>query len=281
MENKIMVIGAGLMGAGIAQVAAKAGYDVVLVDRTESDLLKARQQIEKSIALLTKKGVYLPQDGLELMERLHFTANMQDGKQAGLVIEAVPEKMQIKQAVFRDLDELMPAGTILASNTSSLSIAMIGAATRRPEHVIGMHFFSPVPVMKLLELIRSIRTSDETLQVAREAGERMGKHMIVAQDYPGFTVNRLLVPMMNEAAYLVMEGNDPEEIDKGMVYGANHPLGPLRLADNVGIDVLLFTLESLYEGFNDSKYRPCPLLKRMVEAGLLGKKSGRGFYTYS
>ncbi len=215
-----------------------------------------------------------------MLERIQFTTQLSDGKSANLVIEAVPEKLAIKQDLFRQLDQIVQAEAILASNTSSLSIAAIGSVTKRPDKVIGMHFFSPVPNMKLLELVKSIITSEETVQIAEQIGKKIGKETIIAPDYPGFIVNRVLVPMMNEAAFLVMEGNDPEEVDRGLMLGANHPMGPLRLADYCGLDVTLFTLESLYEGFNDPKYRPCPLLKRMVEAGMLGKKSGRGFYQY-
>lgn len=281
MVKQVMVVGAGLMGAGIAQVVAKAGFQVVLVDRTEKDLQKGKAQIEKSATSLVKKGVYQPDDTSLVLNQIEFTTQLTAGKDADLVIEAVPEKLAIKQELFRELDQIVQDKAILASNTSSLSIAAIGSVTRRPDQVLGMHFFSPVPHMKLLELVRSIITSDETIQIAEEVGKTIGKETIIAPDYPGFIVNRILVPMMNEAAYLVMEGNDPEEIDRGMMLGANHPLGPLRLADYCGLDVTLFTLHSLYEGFDDPKYRSCPLLKRMVEAGMLGKKSGRGFYTYN
>jgi len=280
MVQQIMVVGAGLMGAGIAQVMAKAGFEVTLVDKTEADLQRGKGQIEKSASSLVKKGVYLPNDLEKLLDHIHFTTQLKDGKNADLVIEAIPEKLHLKQEMFRELDQQVKKEAILASNTSSLSIAAIGSVTRRPDQVIGMHFFSPVPNMKLLELVRSIITSEETVKIAQEVGKKIGKETIIAPDYPGFIVNRVLVPMMNEAAYLVMEGNDPEEVDRGLMLGANHPVGPLRLADYCGLDVTLFTLESLYEGFGDPKYRPCPLLKRMVEAGMLGKKSGRGFYQY-
>lgn len=276
----VLVVGAGLMGGGIALVAAKAGYHVILTDRTEADLQRGRSGLEKSCASLVRKGTWSQAEVDRHLAAIQMTTRLAEGKAADLVIEAVPEKIDLKQAIFRELDDIIQPKAILASNTSSLSVAAIGSVTRRPERVIGMHFFSPVPVMALLEIVRSIRTSEETVQEALAIGEALGKRTIIAQDYPGFTVNRVFVPMLNEAAYLVMEGNKPEDIDLGMTLGTNHPVGPLRLADYVGIDVLLFTLESLYEGFNDSKYRPCPLLKRMVEAGMLGKKSGQGFYTY-
>ena len=205
---------------------------------------------------------------------------MSDGAHCLLAIEAVPEKIELKKTIFKQLDEILTEDAIIASNTSSLSIAAMSAVTKRPERVVGMHFFSPVPIMKLVEVITGISTSKETVEAICQFGQLIGKEIIVAKDFPGFTVNRVLVPMINEAAFLVMEGNDPDEIDRGLMLGANHPIGPLKLADSVGIDVLLFTLESLYEGFNDSKYRPCPLLKRMVEAGHLGRKTGKGFYNY-
>lgn len=215
------------------------------------------------------------------MSHITFTTELTDGKDCDLVIEAVPEKLHLKKEIFKKLDEMMKEDAILASNTSSLSIAAISSVTKRPEQVVGLHFFSPVPIMKLLEIVKGINTSEEVIELAKQFATQIGKEVIVANDLPGFTVNRVLVPMMNEAAFLVLEGNDPEEIDRGMMLGANHPVGPLKLADLVGIDVLLFTLESLYEGFNDSKYRSCPILKRMVEAGHLGKKTGKGFYNYS
>ncbi|WP_317889478.1 3-hydroxyacyl-CoA dehydrogenase family protein [Geobacillus zalihae] len=211
-----------------------------------------------------------------IWSHIHGSTNLGDGKDVNFVIEAVPEKLSLKQEVFRELDQVIQGNAILASNTSSLSISAIGSVTQRPDKVVGMHFFSPVPLMNLLEIVRSLKTSEETVELAKSIGKRLGKEIIIARDYPGFIVNRILVPMLNEAAYLVMEGYTPEEVDRGMALGANHPIGPLRLADYVGIDVLLNTMESLYEGFNDSKYRPCPLLKRMVEAGLLGKKSRKG-----
>lgn len=278
--EQILIVGAGLMGGGIALVSAKAGYDVIVMDQSNEDIRSGRNLMERTIASLVKKGKWTNEEAAQSMDRIKGTTRLEDGKQAGLVIEAVPEKLELKREVFRKLDEIVQPDAILASNTSSLSIAAIGAVTRRPEKVVGMHFFSPVPMMNLLEVVRSMNTSEETMWQAQTVGAKLGKKTIIAKDYPGFTVNRVLVPMLNEAAYLVMEGNDPEDVDCGMVLGANHPVGPLRLADYVGVDVLLFTLESLYEGFNDSKYRPCPLLKRMVEAGRLGKKSGRGFYSY-
>ena len=271
----MLVIGGGLMGGGIAQVIAQHGIPVVVIDRTKEDLERSKARIEKMIIRLNGEEAV---EGI--LRKITFSTNIQDGKDCDLAIEAVPEILELKLDVFRTLDECLPSHAILASNTSSLSIAAMGNATKRPEKVVGMHFFSPVPMMKLVEIVKSVNTSDETVEKIRAFGEKIGKKIILAKDYPGFTVNRVLVPMMNEAAFLVMEGNDPAEIDQGMMLGTNHPIGPLKLADSLGVDVLYHTCVSLYEGFNDSKYRPCPLLKRMVEAGHLGKKSGRGFYDY-
>ncbi|PLT32142.1 3-hydroxybutyryl-CoA dehydrogenase [Bacillus sp. V5-8f] len=262
------------MGAGITQVVAQAGIKVVVVDRTEEDLIKGKKRIEKS---LKKQGVTEVE---EIKKRITFSTQLNDGKNANLVIEAIPEKLDLKKELFVKLDKLLKPEAIIASNTSSLSIAAMSSVTKRPERVIGLHFFSPVPIMNLLEIVVSINTSKHIVEWAKAFGEQLGKKTIIAKDYPGFTVNRVLVPMLNEAAFLVMEGNEPLEIDKGMMLGANHPIGPLKLSDMVGVDVVLHTLESLYQGYNDSKYRPCPLLKRMVEAGHLGKKTGRGFYEY-
>lgn len=272
----VLVVGAGLMGAGIAQVLAESGVHVILVDQTAQELERAKRQIEK---MHSRK--HPETNAQSIFKNILFSTKMEEGKHCLLAIEAVPEKMAIKQEVFKRLDELLLPQAIIASNTSSLSIAAMSRVTTRPAQVVGMHFFSPVPVMRLVEVIHGINTSEETTEKIRKFGEQIGKEVIVAKDFPGFTVNRALVPLLNEAAYLVMEGNDPEEIDRGLMLGANHPIGPLRLIDSLGVDVLLFTIESLYEGFYDSKYRPCPLLKRMVEAGHLGKKSGKGFYDYA
>lgn len=272
--KQVLVVGCGLMGAGITQVIAEKGVKVVVSDRSEADLERGKNQIQRGIR---KKS---EEEQQAILNHITFTTSMEAGKDSDLVIEAVPEKLEMKKEVFAQLDTFMKPDAILATNTSSLSIAAISTATERPEKVIGLHFFSPVPVMKLLEIVKGINTGEQTVQFAIDFAEQIAKEVIVANDFPGFTVNRVLVPMLNEAAFLVMEGNDPEEVDRGMMLGANHPIGPLKLADMVGVDVLLHTLESLYDGFNDSKYRPCPLLKRMVEAGHSGKKSGRGFYQY-
>lgn len=281
MEKKVMIVGAGLMGSGIAQAFALAGVPVILTDRSEEDLNKGKNFIDKSIQSMLKRERYTIKDEQRINASIQYSTNISDGKDVDLVIEAVPERLELKQHVFKQLDEIVQPNAILASNTSSLSIAAIGSVTSRPDKVIGMHFFSPVPIMKLLEIITSIETSEETLNRVKEFGRFINKETVIAQDYPGFIVNRILLPMMNEAAFLVMEGTDPEEVDRGLKLGANHPIGPLRLADECGLDTTLYALESLYEGFGDSKYRPCPLLKRMVEAGKLGRKSGKGFYEYN
>lgn len=274
--DHVLVVGSGLMGAGIAHVIAESGVQVTLVDQSTASLERAKQQIEK---MHTRS--HPETDVAVILNKITFSRSIEDGKHCLLAIEAVPEKLAIKQEIFKQLDEQLPREAILASNTSSLSIAAIGSVTSRPSQVVGMHYFSPVPIMKLVEIVRSIGTSEETVEKIQQFSIEIGKKTIIAQDFPGFTVNRALVPLLNEAAFLVMEGNDPEEIDRGLMLGANHPIGPLKLIDSLGVDVLLFTIESLYEGFNDSKYRPCPLLKRMVEAGHLGKKTGKGFYDYS
>ncbi|MCR8929742.1 3-hydroxyacyl-CoA dehydrogenase NAD-binding domain-containing protein [Priestia megaterium] len=279
MEN-LLVVGSGLMGGGIALASAKAGYKVIVVERSREDLERGFALMEKTLASMIKKGTWTKEEADEAWDNLHGSIHLEDGKHVDLVIEAVPEKLSLKQDIFRKLDRLINKEAIFATNTSSLSIAAIAEVTERPDRVVGMHFFSPVPIMKLLELVSSLSTSEDTMNKIQSVGDRLGKKTIIAKDYPGFIVNRLLLPMLNEAAFLIMEGNAPEEIDRGMLLGANHPLGPLKLADYIGLDVLLFTMESLYEGFNDPKYRPCPLLKRMVEAGWLGKKAGRGFYIY-
>jgi len=279
LEN-LLVVGSGLMGGGIALASAKAGYKVIVVERSREDLERGFALMENTLASMVKKGTWTKEEADEAWDNLRGSIELEDGKHVDLVIEAVPEKLSLKQDIFRKLDRLINKEAIFATNTSSLSIAAIAEVTERPDKVVGMHFFSPVPVMKLLELVSSLSTSDDTMNKIQSVGDRLGKKTIIAKDYPGFIVNRLLLPMLNEAAFLIMEGNEPEEIDRGMLLGANHPLGPLKLADYIGLDVLLFTMESLYEGFNDPKYRPCPLLKRMVEAGWLGKKAGRGFYIY-
>lgn len=270
--NKVVVVGGGLMGGGIAQVLARKGIEVLIVDRSEVEFERCRTQIKKMLNRLNESE--------ETLGNISFTTSIEEAKDAKLAIEAVPERMELKLEIMKNLDEVLPEGAIIASNTSSLSIAKMSSVTKRPEKVVGMHFFSPVPVMSLVEIVKGLNTSSDTVRKIEELSNFIDKKTIIAKDYPGFTVNRVLVPMINEAAFLVMEGNNPKEIDHGMMLGTNHPIGPLKLADSVGIDVLYHTAISLYEGFNDSKYRPCPLLKRMVEAGHLGKKTGKGFYEY-
>lgn len=280
MEKKVMVVGAGLMGSGIAQVIALAGIPVILTDRTEADLERGKNFINKSVQSMLKREKYSTDDEQRIQQNIQFTTDINDGKDVDLVIEAVPEKLELKKQVFKQLDEIVQKESIIASNTSSLSIAAISSVTNRQDKIVGMHFFSPVPIMSLLEIVKSIQTSEETLDRVKQFGELIGKETVIAQDYPGFIVNRILLPMMNEAAFLVMEGTPVEEVDRALKLGANHPIGPLRLADQCGLDTTLYALESLYNDFADSKYRPCPLLKRMVEAGKLGRKSGEGFYKY-
>ncbi|KJS84476.1 MAG: 3-hydroxybutyryl-CoA dehydrogenase [Peptococcaceae bacterium BICA1-8] len=279
--QKIYIVGSGQMGSGIAQVAIQAGYQVTISDVQESFVEKAKANIKKKLARLVEKGKLTKEDQETSVARLTTSINLNDAKDADLVIEAIVENEKIKGEVFQKLDEICKEEAILASNTSSISITQIAANTKRPDKVIGMHFFNPVPVMKLLEITRGLSTSDKTLKIAEEVGQKVGKVTIVSKDSPGFIVNRLLDPMLNEAVYLLDEGvATVDDIDKGMIYGCNHPMGPLALTDLIGLDVLLAVMEVLYQEYGDPKYRPCPLLRRMVKAGKLGKKSGEGFYKY-
>lgn len=277
---KIAVIGAGTMGCGIAQTCAQAGYDVTDIDVSKEASARAEQTIEKLFDRKIKKGTMTPEQKTQILGRISWSCDMSQAAGADLIIEAVPEKIDLKKTVFEQLDEAADPDAILVSNTSGLSISEIASATKRPHKVMGVHFFYPAPVMKLAELVRGIATDDDTYEQVRRFAESLGKTTVDAPEYPGFIVNRILVPMQNEAAYMVMEGCRPEDVDNAMKLGANHPMGPLELTDFVGVDIMLATMTGLYEGFHDSKYRPCPLLERMVKAGHLGRKTGRGFYTY-
>jgi 3-hydroxybutyryl-CoA dehydrogenase len=281
MIETIGVLGAGQMGNGIAHVFAQHGYRVVLFDISQQQLDKAMATIEKNLARQAKKGVITQSLVDEIPGRIKTTLTMDDLASVDFAVEAVTEKEALKLDIFQKLDALVKPEAYLASNTSSIPITRIGSVTKRPEKVIGMHFMNPVPMMKLVEVIRGHATSEETFKVTAELIGNLDKEIAVSQDYPGFIVNRVLIPMINEAIFALYEGVATEEdIDKGMKLGTNQPMGPLTLADFIGLDTVLAIAEVLYDGFKDPKYRPCPLLVKMVNAGYLGRKSGRGFYTY-
>jgi 3-hydroxybutyryl-CoA dehydrogenase len=277
----IGVVGAGTMGHGIAQVAAQSGYQVTLVDAVPAALERGRTQIGKGLERLTAKGKLSPEDRDQALGRLTTGGDLAALAGADLVVEAVVEREDVKRNVLSELDRVCPPHTILATNTSSISITRLAAATSRPEKVIGMHFMNPVPVMQLIEVIRGLATSQETWDAVEAASRKMGKTPVEVHDAPGFVSNRVLMPMINEAIFCLYEGvGKAEAIDEVMKLGMNHPMGPLALADLIGLDVCLDILRVLQQGFGDSKYRPCPLLVKMVDAGRLGRKSGRGFYDY-
>jgi 3-hydroxybutyryl-CoA dehydrogenase len=269
------------MGNGIAQVAARAGYQVILRDIKDEFLQRGMSAVDKSLQRDVDKERLREEEKRAIIGRIRPTTELEALRDAGLIIEAVTENVEVKTEIFRTLDELAQAETILASNTSSISITKLGAATRRPDKVIGMHFMNPVPVMKLVEIIRGIATSDETYAKVRSLTEKLGKTPLECNDMPGFVSNRVLMPMINEAIFALYENvATRESIDGIMKLGMNHPMGPLTLADFIGLDVCLAILNVMHEGFGDPKYRPCPLLKRYVDAGWLGRKTGRGFYEY-
>jgi len=281
VKEHIVVIGAGQMGSGIAQVFAMADLGVTMVDVSSSALAKARTTIEKSLDRFVEKGKLTAANRDAALERVASGGDLTAAREATLVVEAASENAELKFKLFADLDAIAPPETILATNTSSISITEIAGRTRRADRVIGMHFMNPVPLMRLIEVIRGLATSDETTATVMSYAKRLGKTAVEVNDYPGFVSNRVLMPMINEAVYCVMEGvGTPEAIDQVMTLGMNHPMGPLALADLIGLDTCVSILEVLHHGLGDPKYRPCPLLRKYVAAGWLGRKSGRGFFPY-
>ena len=282
MTDRIAVVGAGQMGNGIAHVFAQSGFKVVMIDVSQDALDKGRATIAKNIERQVKKGTIPPDEQVRILSRIDLSMDLDSIADASLVIEAASEDSGLKFRIFTDVDRIAKPDAVLASNTSSISITEIARRTSRPEKVVGMHFMNPVPVMKLVEIIRGLATSDETTEYVSDLSLRLGKTPVEVNDFPGFVSNRVLMPMINEAVYCLMEGvGEPEAIDQVMTLGMNHPMGPLALADLIGLDTCVAILEVLRDGLGNPKYAPCPLLRKYVAAGWLGRKSGRGFYTYS
>lgn len=279
--KKVMVIGAGQMGSGISQVMAEAGLDVIMHDLKEDFVQQGLAKISQNLSRQVEKGRLGAAEKEAIIGRIQPTSELGAASDVDVVIEAAVENMEVKKNIFARLDDLAPAHAILATNTSSLPITEIAAVTKRADRVIGMHFMNPVPVMKLVEVIRGLATSEEVFQAVFGLAKQLNKIPVEVNDFPGFVANRVLMPMINEAIYTVYEGvASPEDVDQVMKLGMNHPMGPLTLADFIGLDTCLFIMETLHEGFGDDKYRPCPLLRKYVKAGWLGRKTGRGFYTY-